>query len=536
MASLDFATSKGACNLTTDPDPSQIPLASIEKLNAPRIVQWPRYVIGGGGVAYAALVAAALGTGSFEFIDAVPLVPLLGYFAMRIARKLAQDDDDPAVVNFVLAAFSAKMIGTLIRYLVTEIQYNGRSDAIDYHQFGKEYAPLFRRLDFSEVKSFSGTGFMRTFSGVIYSFTGSSAISGALVMSFFAFIGMLLLWRAFRLAIPEGSVRTYSLLVLFLPSFLYWSSALGKEGWSMFGIGVVSYGVACAIAKSPMRGAMLVAVGMVMITFIRPHISLSIFCGVILAAGIGKSRNPGVKASSIRMLVYGALFVMGLILVGQTETFFGVSSLTQETGQTIMVEAEGATSEAGSAFAPVRMNSPVNAPAAIVTVLFRPLPFEVSNLVSLGTAAEGMLILALCCKNWRRLKSIPRCMRNRPYSAYCVGILLSFTYAFSAFSNFGILARQRIQVMPFFLALVCLPVWTREGVISTDEAIDHRDRAVAGPYAEVALPPVIYEETGAGEAFSTKGEPAPNHPAEDPLFDPYARFQNEAEDRRKRNG
>ena len=522
--------------LTAVSNQRQMPLGFFEKLNARRSDAWTNYVIGAGVVVYALLVVAAVVTGSFEFIDAVPLVPLLGYFALRIGRSLAQADDDPAVVKFVLAAFAAKMIGTTARYLVTEIQYNGRSDAIDYHQFGKYYAPLFRRLDFSEVQSISGTDFIRTFNGIVYSFTGSSAISGALVMSFLSFIGMLLLWRAFRLAVPEGAVRTYSLLILFLPSFLYWSSALGKEGWSVFGIGVVSYGVACAIVKSPMRGAALVALGIFMVTLPRPHISLSLFCGMVLAAGIGKSRKPGAKASGVRLIVFGALLVLGFVLIGQAETFFGVSNLTQETGQTVMAEAEGATSEAGSAFAPVRMNTPVNAPAAIGTVLFRPLPFEASNLIAFGTAAEGMFILGLCCKYWRRLKSIPRCMRNRPYASYCVGIVLSFTYAFSAFSNFGILARQRIQVMPFFLVLVCLPIWTREGVISTDEAIEQRDIVVEGPYAEAPLSPVIYEATGAGEAFATKGEPAPNQPTYDTDVDPYARFQTQPKPRWRRNG
>ena len=55
------------------------------------------------------------------------------------------------------------------------------------------------------------------------------------------------------------------------------------------------------------------------------------------------------------------------------------------------------------------------------------------------------------------LRNLWRQMRDSPYVAYSVGIVLSFTYAFSAFSNFGILARQRVQVLPFFLVLLCIP-------------------------------------------------------------------------------
>jgi hypothetical protein len=35
--------------------------------------------------------------------------------------------------------------------------------------------------------------------------------------------------------------------------------------------------------------------------------------------------------------------------------------------------------------------------------------------------------------------------------------VLVFVYAFSSFSNFGLLARQRVQALPFLLVLYALP-------------------------------------------------------------------------------
>jgi hypothetical protein len=63
----------------------------------------------------------------------------------------------------------------------------------------------------------------------------------------------------------------------------------------------------------------------------------------------------------------------------------------------------------------------------------------------------------LTWRSRRRLLNLPRSMRERPYVAYCVGYMFVFVFAFSAFSNFGILARQRAQVMPAFLVLLCIP-------------------------------------------------------------------------------
>ncbi len=51
--------------------------------------------------------------------------------------------------------------------------------------------------------------------------------------------------------------------------------------------------------------------------------------------------------------------------------------------------------------------------------------------------------------------------------------MLTFVFAFSSFSNFGILARQRCQVMPFFLVLICLEQYQTQG--------SERDRRTAAP-------------------------------------------------------
>jgi hypothetical protein len=89
-------------------------------------------------------------------------------------------------------------------------------------------------------------------------------------------------------------------------------------------------------------------------------------------------------------------------------------------------------------------------------VLFRPFPWETHNPQSFATSLEAAFIVYLMVKGRRRLYALPRALRREAYTAYCLGITCTFIYAFSAFSNFGILARQRVQVVPFFLVLICL--------------------------------------------------------------------------------
>jgi hypothetical protein len=258
---------------------------------------------------------------------------------------------------------------------------------------------------------------------------------------------------------------------------------------------------------------------MVGVTFLRPHVAITMFCGIALAAALGKSQRPSGKTPILRLLLFGALFLSGIVLASSTASFFGVASLNQETINQTLNEAEGRTSEAGSSFTPVSVTSnPANAPLAAVTVLFRPLPFEAGSAVAGATALEGVFLIWLTWHSRRRLRSLLRSMRNQPYISYCVGILGTFIYAFSAFSNFGILARQRCQVMPFFLALLCLPEWEPR-TISTEEAIAGRD----APAPDLLQP-------GPADEGSQQPEPEPSpYEALDPDPDPYERFRDDAD-------
>lgn len=430
------------------------------------------------------------------------------------------------MVSLVMAAFAAKLMGTLVRAVVVSSFYNGRSDADDFHKFGQAYAPQFRRLDFSGVASWSGTGFLRGLTGLVYSVTGASQVSGAIFMSFISFLGLLLLWRAFRRAVPGGADRRYALLVLFLPSLLYWPSSIGKEAWAILCLGIASYGVACVLTSSIVRGGGLFILGLSGVTLLRPHVALTMFSGVALAAAVGKSQRPGAKSGILRLILFGSLVVVGTSLASSTASFFGAQRLDLETGNQILNEAEGRTSEAGSTFTPVRMSNPINAPFAIVTVLFRPFPFEAGSPIALVSSLEGVFLMVMVYRSRSRLRALLRYARRTPYIAYCFGTMMTFTFAFSSFSNFGILARQRTQVLPFFLALVCLPEWNREGSMTAEEAIAARDAPSDPPFLEPDTTNDVQPTDRSSPGYAPTTDPYSQFNDD---VDPYERFRDQVE-------
>ena len=65
--------------------------------------------------------------------------------------------------------------------------------------------------------------------------------------------------------------------------------------------------------------------------------------------------------------------------------------------------------------------------------------------------------MVLTLAAWPRLKALPTLLRRNPWLVFAVVYMLAFIIAFAGFSNFGILARQRVLMIPFFLVLLALP-------------------------------------------------------------------------------
>jgi hypothetical protein len=256
--------------------------------------------------------------------------------------------------------------------------------------------------------------------------------------------------------VPAGDSRRYALLVLFFPTLLYWPSSIGKEGWMLLSIGLTAYGAARLLQKRSL-GIVLTAVGIAGVTLVRPHIALVLLASLLVALLVHRSSTRSTLTPVVRLISIGVVVGITFVVVSQAETFFGVESLNQEAVQTTLSDTQEGTAQGGSAFTPVSVNSPLDLPAATATVLFRPFPNEADNVQTLVTSFEGLFLLALCVVSWRRFASVPRLVRTVPYVAFALVFVVLFVYAFSSFANFGILARQRTQMLPFLFVLLALP-------------------------------------------------------------------------------
>jgi len=385
------------------------------------------------------------------------VIPVICAIAYPIIRRMAAAEPDFDLAGVAWLALGLKLAATYFRIL-------GGVDALSYDNEGARLAESFRQFDFTVAagRSIPGTGTVRYSTGLVHLFTNSSYVGTFLLYSFVAFCGLLLFYRAFAIGIPGGHRRRYALLVFFWPSLLFWPSSIGKESLMVFGLGLASLGAARILARMP-RGLVWFLAGVAVAGLVRPHVALivitAMLVGLVFRAPIGNSWSAG----AAKVLCIAVLLVLGAVVAGATARLLDLEDVS---GTNLVNEAlnqtEAQTAQGGGEFTPARVVSPVDYPWALVTVLFRPLIIEVSSPLGALSAIEGMVLAGLGLWSLIRfLRHVGR-IRQSAYLAYALTFVLTFCYLFSAIANFGILTRQRSQVLPFVMVCLALPQYVAE--------------------------------------------------------------------------
>lgn len=399
-------------------------------------------------------------SGTYDTWGALLIGPVLVLVSLPILARQAERERDRSLFWLLVAALLVKLAGAIVFHFVAYDLYDRVADAVGYHESGVKLAEQFRAGNYDTgLDPITGINFIRVITGILYTIIGPSRLGGFLVFSWLGFWGLYLFYRAFTLAVPEGRARSYARLIFFLPSLAFWPSSIGKEAWMMLALGIAAIGAARTLSGRTWRGLVVAGLGMWFAALVRPHIAGLI--GVALAAGyiLRRPREelrqlaPVAKAMSMAVVA-----IVAAVVVMRTESFLQEHGVETERGVAgVQRSITARSSEGGSFFAPSILQSPIQAPRAIVTVLFRPFPFEVHNTQALFASLESafLLTLALVRIPWglAALKSL----RRQPYVALCLVYTAIFIVAFSSMANFGNLVRQRVQVLPFVLVFLCIP-------------------------------------------------------------------------------
>lgn len=407
-----------------------------------------------------AVVVALLGARTYETLGAVFVAPILVLISVPVLVRQARREGDSALLWLLIGALVLKLAGAVVRHFVAFDFYGGQADASAYDEWGRQLADRFRDGTFDTgLDSLTGTNFIRFLTGLVYTVIGPTRLGGFLVFSWIGFWGLFAFYRAFQLAVPEGRRRSYARLLFFMPSLVYWPSSIGKEAWIMFGLGVAAFGAAQVLSRKTVRGLMISGVGLWLIAMVRPHVAGMLVIGLLLAVVVRRpSKELRLLGPIVKGVTVAAVAIAALMLVSRTDQFLKKKGYEPARGVTsVLSTVSEQTGQGGSQFVPSILESPLRAPIAVGTVLFRPLLFEAHNDQALAAAIEATFLFLLSLARLPWMFAGFGSIRRQSYVALCIVYTGIFIVGFSSIANFGLLARERVQLLPFYLVLLAIP-------------------------------------------------------------------------------
>jgi hypothetical protein len=471
-----------------------------------RVTTWERYAARWSGEALLAAggaVAVVLICVGLFFLstatDADTWVPILLYpflflVSLPICGWLAGRPRDKRLRRLLVISLVLKLVAAGPRYYMSEAVYGGEGDAGRYHQAGGYFVKNLKQgkwsIDGSELNSFPrSTRVVGYLTGLLYVVFGTTYFGGFIIFSWLAWLGLLFFLRAFMVAMPNAPPYRACLLIMFLPSLVFWPSSTGKDALMVFLLGLLTLGASRLLANSKVLiGLVWIVIAGFAILNIRPHLL------VISTAAMGLSllsRESGHGGRRGVLWRIGLLAVLVPVLVsglGRVDTLMGTTAGGSANINASLDETVSRTEIGGSAFKAIPVRTPWDLPGGTVTVLYRPFIFEARSVQVLISAIEGSLLVVMTVMAYRWIWTVFPAMYRNNFAAYCGGYVIGFVVAFSNISNAGILSRQRVQMFPLLMILVAIAYERRRLRLEEEAAAEAQAHAPAVPSTPVPLP------------------------------------------------
>jgi hypothetical protein len=196
------------------------------------------------------------------------------------------------------------------------------------------------------------------------------------------------------------------------------------------------------------------AIGVAVAFGVRPAVGVMFLfgAGVAFLAHPGRLRSP--LARPITLVFLGPLVAVALVasleVASTYENLPNINSAVEE----YVATRERLLESGGSEISGPAPTTPAGFGQAVFTVLFRPLPWELSDPLAVIAGLESVVIVVLVLG---RLGPGIRALRRRWRGGMVLMALivsLSLIVPLTAVSNFGLLVRQRAQLLPFLFMVL----------------------------------------------------------------------------------
>lgn len=435
-----------------------------------------------GVVAVIVLLAAVVGTRRVSAY--APVLTLAVGVVVTVAAVAALQGRhrvaEPWLAKLMALAFAAKLAGVAARWWVFSFFFDGGGDADTYNDFAVRFATAFEAgIPLPALGQYSGgTQALAQLAGWTYVVVGSDIIAGFLVFGGMGFWGAYLWYRAFAMTIPELDRRVAFVMVMLLPSVVFWPSSLGKEAPMMLSMGLMVFGLALMVERRWAASIPPILLGALLSLAIRPHIVAIVAAAAVAAIVLGRAGGEPAAPGQLRIGRVVASIVMLVAagsVMGVAAEYLGLEELSVDAvEERLATQAEDST-QGGSSFGTGQVSlSPVTVPFSIFTLLFRPHLLEASSSLQAVSALENMALFGVFLLRWRSVGAAVRLLRKRPLILFALLATVFYAVALSSFGNFGLLMRQRSLILPAVALFVAIRPAPPPVVESTAAALRSR--------------------------------------------------------------
>lgn len=324
------------------------------------------------------------------------------------------------------------------------------TDEVRHNFIAQGVMKLMDQGRWDEVWAFAspGSNAWELYLAFLYNYTGLSNTGATIVNMFFAFWGGLILVKEFMKILPPVPPKRWPLLVIFMPSVVFWCTWNLKEGFMYWAICLVFSGVG---TKKFTAGDLLrVGTGMAVGGLLRPHI----ITGWVLAVlGVNMLLRGKAKAALIILIVLPfAITAISSVARIRKPAFNAAIDRAYQQAKLLSERHGGSTIH-------LEGGKPILFVSGFENMFLRPFPWQSAHLRLLLACVEtwGTTLLML----WAWL-SMPfpqwRYFFKMPHMRVAILACLFFALFFSFLPNTGLVVRQRVQAVPALLVLALVPI------------------------------------------------------------------------------
>lgn len=295
-----------------------------------------------------------------------------------------------------------------------------------------------------------------------------SYLGNTIVMNLLLYLGI---WRFFKMLVamyPENT-KWMAIAVFFIPSVVFWSSGILKDGWTLTGILVIYTNFYYLFVKRKKIGfnILLLILWSYIVFSIRPFLLYATLGSVFIWVGFASLKT--IKSKFLRTLalpiIIAVFWIIGTALLTQLGQYAGnrytdVDAML-ETAKIIQDDLKkeyygGNTFDIGS-FEPTLPGVLSKAPQAIMAGLFRPYLWEARSPLMLVSGIENLFLLLtfFIVLIITRIIGFFKSLKKHPFllSVFTLAISMAFMMGLTV-ANFGSLVRYVIPVTMLFMVVL----------------------------------------------------------------------------------